>query len=483
MATTARLGIDIVGTDKTRAAFMSTNRSLNAMQGSMSKLKVAFAGFAGGNLLASFARSMVNINKTSLPVKTALDNLGGAWTAFGLKVGEGGLNTALVSFANRMNAMLAGTDGLSSSIGKLMGGAVNTMSKVFEGIGRSIAFVYDNFAIFNRVAFAFIAIKIAQNIAFAGYNFLLFASAVRNTGLAMGLFNIMTSLGKKGILGLAAGGLILASAFDEVKVVIDAMIKKMEDGLGPAFGLVQKGMDALGFDTKALRMELAGGIIGQGLPGAKLDQATNSIKKFSGGVQELTATGSAASKAFQEIGQTFSSAFGSAFNSIIDRTMSVKEAFASMATSILKDLTSLFANKAFSQLFGGGDSGGGLLGKVFESFFKSSATPAPSASFGGPRASGGPVSAGRSYLVGERGPEFFSPGSSGSVIPNRATSAVNMKVNIYNQTGADVQTKPSVNGRELDVFLTNKVRSVIGSGVADSEMRNRFGATPQKTRR
>ena len=37
--------------------------------------------------------------------------------------------------------------------------------------------------------------------------------------------------------------------------------------------------------------------------------------------------------------------------------------------------------------------------------------------FGGGRAYGGPVSAGRSYLVGERGPELFVPSGSGSIVP------------------------------------------------------------------
>lgn len=38
----------------------------------------------------------------------------------------------------------------------------------------------------------------------------------------------------------------------------------------------------------------------------------------------------------------------------------------------------------------------------------------------GRRALGGPVSAGRTYLVGEKGPELFVPGSSGSIVPNHA---------------------------------------------------------------
>jgi len=34
------------------------------------------------------------------------------------------------------------------------------------------------------------------------------------------------------------------------------------------------------------------------------------------------------------------------------------------------------------------------------------------------RAAGGPVSGGSPYIVGERGPELFVPGSSGSIVPN-----------------------------------------------------------------
>lgn len=49
--------------------------------------------------------------------------------------------------------------------------------------------------------------------------------------------------------------------------------------------------------------------------------------------------------------------------------------------------------------------------------------------FGGARAMGGPVSAGRTYLVGERGPELFTPRGSGRIIPNGA-SGTNITVNV-----------------------------------------------------
>lgn len=53
---------------------------------------------------------------------------------------------------------------------------------------------------------------------------------------------------------------------------------------------------------------------------------------------------------------------------------------------------------------------------------------------GGTRASGGPVTAGRPYLVGERGPELIVPRNSGTVVPNGAMvgggSGVSMVVNV-----------------------------------------------------
>ncbi len=57
--------------------------------------------------------------------------------------------------------------------------------------------------------------------------------------------------------------------------------------------------------------------------------------------------------------------------------------------------------------------------------------------FGGGRANGGPVLGGSSYLVGERGPELFTPQSSGSITRNSAMGGTNnITVNVQ---GADPQ--------------------------------------------
>jgi hypothetical protein len=49
---------------------------------------------------------------------------------------------------------------------------------------------------------------------------------------------------------------------------------------------------------------------------------------------------------------------------------------------------------------------------------------------GGARASGGPVSFGKSYLVGEKGPELFTPSSSGNITPNGALGGGGATVNV-----------------------------------------------------
>lgn len=50
--------------------------------------------------------------------------------------------------------------------------------------------------------------------------------------------------------------------------------------------------------------------------------------------------------------------------------------------------------------------------------------------FGGARALGGPVAGGSTYLVGERGPELFTPSSSGNITPNGAMGGNTITVNV-----------------------------------------------------
>ena len=84
----------------------------------------------------------------------------------------------------------------------------------------------------------------------------------------------------------------------------------------------------------------------------------------------------------------------------------------------------------------------------------------------GARAGGGPVSAGYSYLVGERGkPEIFTPSVSGNISPIGGTQ--NVKVQIINESGVPVQAKSA----KVDVRPDEYIISV----VIDAAARNRMG--------
>jgi hypothetical protein len=88
-----------------------------------------------------------------------------------------------------------------------------------------------------------------------------------------------------------------------------------------------------------------------------------------------------------------------------------------IALSVLSDISQQALRLDLGALFGGGGGFGGLLGGLL-------GLPG--------RATGGPVTAGRAYVVGERGPELFVPTASGRVDANAGTAgrAVTINVNV-----------------------------------------------------
>jgi len=57
---------------------------------------------------------------------------------------------------------------------------------------------------------------------------------------------------------------------------------------------------------------------------------------------------------------------------------------------------------------------------------------------GGRRASGGPVAGGSSYLVGEMGPEIFTPAAGGGhITPNKSLGGSNITINVNAGMGAN----------------------------------------------
>jgi phage-related minor tail protein len=75
------------------------------------------------------------------------------------------------------------------------------------------------------------------------------------------------------------------------------------------------------------------------------------------------------------------------------------------------------------------------------------------------RAMGGPVSAGSSYMVGERGPELFTPKHGGSIIPNNALGggSTSVVVNV-DASGSSVQGDQA-QGKQLGLAVSAAVQA------------------------
>lgn len=98
------------------------------------------------------------------------------------------------------------------------------------------------------------------------------------------------------------------------------------------------------------------------------------------------------------------------------------------ATRVLDQIAGSAIRGGIASLTGSVGAGNGLTGL---------ATTLVSAALGLPgRATGGPVSPGAAYIVGERGPELFVPTTSGRIAPPAASGGRDVKVSIAVQAGA-----------------------------------------------
>jgi tape measure domain-containing protein len=112
--------------------------------------------------------------------------------------------------------------------------------------------------------------------------------------------------------------------------------------------------------------------------------------------EELTKTEELANS----IGDQLSSGITDALIGAIDGTKSLGEAFQELAADILQAVGKALILQAITGAVGS-VGGGGIIGGLFPG-----------------RASGGPVNGGSPYIVGEKGPELFIPGASGSISNN-----------------------------------------------------------------
>jgi len=145
---------------------------------------------------------------------------------------------------------------------------------------------------------------------------------------------------------------------------------------------------------------------------------------------------------YQGISDTIADSFVDALEGAVRGTKTLSE----VANGVLNDLSSQLLKLARNMLFfgnlgGGLTKGGGILGTLFSGFL----------------ADGGTAMGGRSYIVGERGPELFTPGRTGSVAPNSSMGATSIVVNVdANNTNAQGDNQ---NGKRLGAAIGAAVQA------------------------
>jgi len=161
-----------------------------------------------------------------------------------------------------------------------------------------------------------------------------------------------------------------------------------------------------------------------------MEAQTFQVRGLQNAYDELSQFGE---RSFDRIGASITEAFAKGEDAMVS--------FKSIGRAILSEIAQEFMKLAIlnplkNAIFGGNaatlSSVGGLLGSMFSGggignyFGGASYSSLGSAglAFGGPRAEGGPVAAGKTYLVGEEGPELVAFGAAGRVYPAGESAAM-----------------------------------------------------------
>ena len=139
--------------------------------------------------------------------------------------------------------------------------------------------------------------------------------------------------------------------------------------------------------------------------------------------------------AFDKLKDTIAIDIGDGIKGLIRGTQTLND----VLRNVVDKLADAALNMAIFGNVGGGSVTGGILGSIF-------------------KAEGGPVKRGGSFIVGERGPELFTPGVSGMITPNHALGgSTNVVVNV-DASGSSVEGDEQ-GGRELGRVISVAIQS------------------------
>lgn len=149
-------------------------------------------------------------------------------------------------------------------------------------------------------------------------------------------------------------------------------------------------------------------------------------------------------KKADEFAQQLGASFESAFEKAILEGGKLSDVLSGLAQDVAKlwlrqNVTGPIAQMLGGSAGSGGSSSGGGVGN-----WLSAIVTAVGGWFGGFKAAGGPVSSGKGYIVGENGPEWFTPNTSGRIIPNHALGGGGGPPIVQQYIVGDVATRSQV---------------------------------------
>jgi hypothetical protein len=174
--------------------------------------------------------------------------------------------------------------------------------------------------------------------------------------------------------------------------------------------------------------------------GTENDLHGDTIKKLEAQInlqEQVVNNAKALADPFREVSNIIAQDIGNGIRGLIRGT----ETLGNLLNNVVNKLIDGFINMAIFGNFGGTfeRGGGGLLGSIF-------------------KANGGAVKGGGSYVVGERGPEMFTPGVSGTITPNHALGGSTTVVVNVDASGTNVEGDEE-QGRELGRLISVAVQS------------------------
>jgi tape measure domain-containing protein len=230
----------------------------------------------------------------------------------------------------------------------------------------------------------------------------------------------------------AAGDKMLVARLKSAEQELDIQYRyaqelAKESNLDAQKAIVYKGLNELTANQLNLQREL------DALQAQSDQDRLSSLQKYIEKQYELNKSVQNQLRLSDGVANTLGEGLGSAFNALISGAQGWEDSLRQIASGVLVDIANqlirifvieqaINAIKAFLTPFSASTplgAGGGQVGKF--------GTLGPN--YGIPqRAKGGPVSSGQTYMVGERGPELFVPGRSGTIVANDKMGGGNTNV-------------------------------------------------------